>query len=66
MLNTVFGFFKKNWKETLIVLGLVCQLWAKMRLDYMHLEEMHEATRTSLQEQIAGLQAYSRGRIASS
>ena len=55
MLNTVFGFLKKNWKETLIVLGLL-SVMGKMRLDYMHLEEMHEATRTSLQEQIAGLQ----------
>ena len=55
MLNTVFGFFKKNWKETLIVLGLL-SVMGKMRMDYMHLEEMHETMRTSLQEQIAGLQ----------
>jgi len=55
MLNTVFGFFKKNWKETLIVLGLLSVV-GKMRMDYMHLEEMHETMRTSLQEQIAGLQ----------
>ena len=55
MLNTVFGFLKKNWKETLIVLGLLSVV-GKMRMDYMHLEEMHETMRTSLQEQIAGLQ----------
>ena len=55
MLNTVFGFLKKNWKETLIVLGLL-SVMGKMRMDYMHLEEMHETMRTSLQEQIAGLQ----------
>ena len=55
MLNTVFGFLKKNWKETLIVLGLL-SVMGKMRMDYMHLEEMHESMRTSLQEQIAGLQ----------
>ena len=55
MLNTVFGFLKKNWKETLIVLGLLSVV-GKMRMDYMHLEEMHESMRTSLQEQIAGLQ----------
>jgi hypothetical protein len=55
MLNTVFGFLKKNWKETLIVLGLL-SVMGKMRLDYMHLEEMHESMRISLQEQIAGLQ----------
>ena len=55
MLNTVFGFLKKNWKETLIVLGLLSAM-GKMRMDYMHLEEMHETMRTSLQEQIAGLQ----------
>ena len=55
MLNTVFGFLKKNWKETLIVLGLL-SVMGKMRMDYMHLEEMHETMRISLQEQIAGLQ----------
>ena len=55
MLNTVFGFLKKNWKETLIVLGLLSVV-GKMRMDYMHLEEMHETMRISLQEQIAGLQ----------
>tara|TARA_R100000789_G_C3002005_1_gene149109 strand:+ start:613 stop:993 length:381 start_codon:yes stop_codon:yes gene_type:complete len=55
MLNTVFGFLKKNWKETLIVLGLL-SVMGKMRMDYMHLEEMHESMRISLQEQIAGLQ----------
>ena len=55
MLNTVFGFLKKNWKETLIVLGLL-SVMGKMRLDYMRLEEMHESMRISLQEQIAGLQ----------
>ena len=55
MLNTVFGFLKKNWKEILIMLGLL-SVMGKMRMDYMHLEEMHETMRTSLQEQIAGLQ----------
>ena len=55
MLNTVFGFFKKNWKETLIILGLL-SVMGKMRMDYTHLEEMHESMRISLQEQIAGLQ----------
>ena len=55
MLNTVFGFLKKNWKETLIVLGLL-SVMGKMRLDYMRLEDMHETMRISLQEQIAGLQ----------
>ena len=55
MLNTVFGFLKKNWKETLIVLGLL-SVMGKMRLDYMRLEDMHESMRISLQEQIAGLQ----------
>ncbi len=55
MLNTVFGFLKKNWKETLIILSLLFGM-GKMRLDYMRLEDMHETMRTSLQEQIAGLQ----------
>ena len=55
MLNTVFGFLKKNWKETLIILSLLFGM-GKMRLDYMRLEDMHESMRISLQEQIAGLQ----------
>ena len=55
MLNTVFGTLKKNWKETLIILSLLFGM-GKMRLDYMRLEDMHESMRTSLQEQIAGLQ----------
>ena len=55
MLNTVFGTLKKNWKETLIILSLLFGM-GKMRLDYMRLEDMHETMRTSLQEQIAGLQ----------
>ena len=55
MLNTVFRTLKNNWKETLIILSLLFAM-GKMRMDYMRLEGMHETMRTSLQEQIEGLQ----------
>ena len=55
MISTVFGFLRKNWKETLMVLCLL-MVMGKMRSDYRRLEEVHETMRSSLQEQIAGLQ----------
>jgi vacuolar-type H+-ATPase subunit E/Vma4 len=51
----LFRFLKRNWKETLIIICLLTAL-GKMRLDYKRLENMHETMRTSLQDQIAGLQ----------
>ena len=51
----LFRFLKRNWKETLVIICLLTAM-GKMRLDYKRLENMHETMRTSLQDQIAGLQ----------
>jgi F0F1-type ATP synthase membrane subunit b/b' len=55
MFNTLFRIIRNNWKETLIILCLLVTV-GKMHLDYKRLENMHETMRTSLQDQIAGLQ----------
>jgi len=55
-IGSIFGFFRKNWKETLLILCLLVVM-GKMRADYNRLEEVHETMRTSLQDQITGLQA---------
>jgi len=55
-IGSIFGFFRKNWKETLLILCLLVVM-GKMRADYNRLEEVHESMRTSLQDQITGLQA---------
>jgi len=55
MISTVFRFLKRNWKEVLIVVCLL-MVMGKMRADYNRLEEVHETMRTSLQDQITGLQ----------
>jgi|TARA_Y100000034_G_C6719551_1_gene318293 hypothetical protein len=55
MISTAFRFLKRNWKEVLIVACLL-MVMGKMRADYNRLEEVHETMRTSLQDQITGLQ----------
>ena len=55
MISTAFRFLKRNWKEVLIVVCLL-MVMGKMRADYNRLEEVHETMRTSLQDQITGLQ----------
>tara|TARA_Y100000034_G_C6728643_1_gene322687 strand:+ start:333 stop:716 length:384 start_codon:yes stop_codon:yes gene_type:complete len=55
-IGSIFRFFRKNWKETLLILCLLVVM-GKMRADYNRLEEVHETMRTSLQDQITGLQA---------
>ena len=55
MISTGFRFLKRNWKEVLIVVCLL-MVMGKMRADYNRLEEVHETMRTSLQDQITGLQ----------
>lgn len=54
-IGNILRFFRKNWKETLIILCLL-MVMGKMRSDYSRLEDVHETMRTSLQDQIAGLQ----------
>jgi len=54
-IGSILGFFRKNWKEVLLILCLLMMM-AKMRSDYNRLEEVHETMRSSLQDQIAGLQ----------
>jgi len=56
MSRDIFGFLRKNWKETLVILCLLVVM-GKMRVDYNRLEKAHEVMQTSLQEQIVGLQA---------
>ena len=55
MISIAFRFLKRNWKEVLIVACLL-MVMGKMRADYNRLEEVHETMRTSLQDQITGLQ----------
>ena len=55
MISIAFRFLKRNWKEVLIVVCLL-MVMGKMRADYNRLEEVHETMRTSLQDQITGLQ----------
>ena len=56
MSQTLLRFLRKNWKETLVILCLLIVV-GKMRVDYNRLANAHETMRTSLQEQIVGLQA---------
>jgi hypothetical protein len=55
MVGALLRAIKNNWKETIIILCLLVAM-GKMRLDYKRLENMHETMRTSLQDQIVGLQ----------
>jgi len=55
MIRTGFRFLQENWKEVLVISCLL-MVMLKMRTDYNRLEEVHETMRTSLQDQIAGLQ----------
>jgi len=55
MIRTGFRFLQENWKEVLVISCLL-MVMLKMRTDYNRLEEVHETMRTSLQDQITGLQ----------
>ena len=51
----VLGFAKKNWKEITIIVLLLAVI-GKMRYDYRQLENTHQTSQQSLQNQIDGLQ----------
>ena len=51
----VLGLAKKNWKEITIIVLLLAVI-GKMRYDYRQLENTHQTSQQSLQNQIDGLQ----------
>ena len=54
--RTLLNFLRRNWKEVLIIACLLAVM-GKMRTDYKRLERTYDTMRSSLQEQISGLQA---------